>query len=121
MSRFVFVFAGFILFSSGAYAGETLNADAVRKLLTGNTVQGVTPNGKKPKIFFSADGKAIRKGEDGEFEGTWKVQDDGMQCVVGLPGGCALIVRNDDGTYDRVTTEGKVLLKWTAVVNGKDF
>jgi len=31
------------------------------------------------------------------------------------------IVRNDDGTYDRVTTEGGVRLKWSSVVNGKDF
>lgn len=121
MKRFTFVFAGLVLFSLGAYAGETLDADAVKKLISGNTVQGVTPNGKTPKIYFSSDGKAIRKGEDGVFEGTWKVNDDGMQCVTGLPGGCAKIVRNDDGTYDRVTTEGKVLLKWTSVVNGKDF
>lgn len=121
MKTLTIVFAGLILFSTGAYAGETLDADAVRKLITGNTVHGLTPNGKTPKIHFSSDGKVIRKGDDGTFEGTWNVNDDGTQCVTNIPGGCAKIVRNDDGTYDRVTMEGKVLLKWTSVVNGKDF
>lgn len=36
------------------------------------------------------------------------------------PQGCD-ISGNDDGTYERVTTDGGVRLKWTSVVNGKDF
>jgi len=121
MKTITFALAGFVLFSTGAYAAETLDADAVKKLISGNTVHGLTPNGKTPKIYFSSDGKAFRKGDDGTFEGTWSVNDDGTQCVAGIPGGCAKIVRNDDGTYNRVTTEGKARLKWTSVVNGKDF
>lgn len=121
MKTIAFVFAGFVLFSTGAYAAETLDADAVKKLISGNTAHGLTPNGKTPKIYFSSDGKAFRKGDDGTFEGAWRVNDDGTQCTAGIPGGCAKIVRNHDGTYDRVTTEGKALLKWTSIVNGKDF
>jgi hypothetical protein len=121
MKKITFALAGFVLFSTCAHAAETLDADAVKKLITGNTVLGQTSSGTAPKIYFAADGKAYRQGEQGSFEGTWVVNDDGTQCVKGLPGGCAKIVRNDDGTYDRVSAEGKTLLKWTSVVNGKDF
>jgi glyoxylase-like metal-dependent hydrolase (beta-lactamase superfamily II) len=55
-------------------------------------------------------------------EGTWKVNDDGTQCVDGIAGGCARIVSNGDGTYDRNhASSGKTLLKWNSFVNGKDF
>ena len=51
------------------------------------------------------------------------MNDDGTQCVEGLPIPvvCAKIVRNDDGTYDRVAADGSIPLKWTAIVKGKDF
>lgn len=120
MKKITFAFAGLVLFSAWAHAAETLDADAVKKLITGNTVHGQS-NGNPVKNHFAPDGKVYRLWEGKIFEGTWRVNDDGTQCVAGIQGGCARIVRNDDGTYDRVTTEGKVLLKWTSVVNGKDF
>lgn len=113
--------AGFVLFSAPVLASETLNAEAVKKLITGNTVHGQAPNGNMQKNYFSPDGKTYRQVGAKILEGTWSVNDDGTQCVDGMPGGCAKIVRNDDGTYDRVTIEGGVRLKWTSVVNGKDF
>lgn len=121
MKTLTFVLAGFVLFSTGAYAAETLDADAVKKLISGNTVHGLAPNGNTQQNYFSPDGKTYRQVGGKILEGTWRVNDDGTQCVEGMPGGCAKIVRNDDGTYDRVTTEGGVRLKWSSVVNGKDF
>ena len=121
MKTITFAFTGFVLFSTGAYAAETMDADAVKKLISGNTVHGLAPNGNTQKNYFSPDGKTYRQVGGKILEGTWRVNDDGMQCVEGMPGGCAKIVRNDDGTYDRVTTEGGVRLKWSSVVNGKDF
>jgi hypothetical protein len=121
MKTITFVFAGFVLFSTVAYAAETMNADAVKELISGNTVHGLAPNGNTQKNYFSPDGKTYRQAGGKILEGTWRVNDDGTQCVEGMPGGCATIVRNDDGTYDRVTTEGGVRLKWTSVVKGKDF
>ena len=121
MKTITFAFAGLALFSTGAYAAETMDADAVKKLISGNTVHGLAPNGNPQKNYFSPDGKTYRQVGGKILEGTWRVNDDGSQCVEGMPGGCAKIVRNDDGTYDRVTTEGGVRLKWSSVVNGKDF
>ena len=121
MKRIAMAFAGCVLFSSLAHAGETLGADAVKKLVTGNTAHGLAPNGATPKIYFSPDGKLLRHQDGNVSEGTWSVNDDGTQCVQGTPGGCATIVRNDDGTYDRVLATGKLALKWIKFVNGKDF
>lgn len=121
MKSITFAFAGFALFATGAHAAETLDADAVRKLISGNTVHGLAPNGNTQKNYFSPDGKTYRQVGGKILEGTWRVNEDGTQCVEGMPGGCARIVRQDDGTYDRVTTEGGVRLKWSSVVNGKDF
>ena len=121
MKTIAFAFAGFVLFSTGAYAAETMDADAVKKLISGNTAHGLAPNGGTPKNYFSPDGKLYRQAGGKISEGTWRVNDDGTQCVEGLPGGCTKIVRNDDGTYDRVAADGSVPLKWTAIVKGKDF
>jgi len=121
MKKVVSAFIGLLLMSSGAHAAESLDADAIKQLLSGNTVHGVAPNGSTQKNYFAPDGKTYRQVGGKILEGTWHVNADGTQCVEGMPGGCAKIVRNDDGTYDRVTAEGGVRLKWVAVVNGKDF
>lgn len=121
MKQALIAVAGFLLVSASVQAAETLNADAVKKLISGNTAHGLAPNGKTPKIYFSTDGKLYRQDGDTVREGTWHVKDDGMQCVEGTPGGCARIVRNDDGSHDRVNADGKTLLKWTSVTPGKGF
>ena len=121
MKSFSFVLAGLMLSAASVYAAETLDAEGVKKLITGNTVHGLAPNGNKQKSYFSPDGKTYRQVGGQILEGTWSVNADGTQCVDGMPGGCATIVRNDDGTYDRVTASGGIRLKWTSIVNGKDF
>jgi hypothetical protein len=121
MKKGVFMFASLVLLSGWAYAGETLNADAVKVLITGNTAHGVTPGGGTMKNYFSPDGKLIRQVDGTIVEGEWSVNDSGKQCVKGMPGGCADIVKNDDGSYDRVLPNGNVPLRWTKFVNGKDF
>lgn len=117
----ILALAGLMVFSASAQAAETLDAGAVKKLITGNTVHGLSPSGGTQKNYFAPDGKTYRQVGGKILEGTWHVNDDGAQCVDGMPGGCANIVRNDDGTYSRVAADGGVLLKWTSVVNGKDF
>jgi hypothetical protein len=120
MKAHAFVFTSLCMISIGAHAVETLDADAVRKLISGNTAHSVSPAGAF-KNYFSPDGKAVRHTGSAVAEGSWTVSDDGTHCLEGLPGGCAKIVRNDDGTYDRLAGGGKVLVKWTAVVKGRDF
>ena len=107
--------------STAVQAAETLDAVAVKKLITGNTVHGLAPNGGTQKNYFAPDGTTLRQVGGKVLEGTWRVNEDGTQCVDGMPGGCATIVKNDDGTYDRVVANGSARLKWTTVVNGKDF
>lgn len=121
MKKIACACAGIVLFAPWAYAADTLDADAVRKLISGNTANGMRNDGSTMKNYFSPDGKLVRQDGDKILEGTWSVRDDGSQCVDGVPGGCAKIVRNDDGTYGRVLPNGKVPLKWTSFVNGKDF
>lgn len=121
MKRIAYVCAGVVLVSSWAHAAETLDADAVRTLIAGNTAHAMRNDGSLLKNYFSPDGKLVRQEGDQISEGTWSVKDDGMHCVDGLPGGCARIVRNDDGTHDRVRPNGKVGVKWTAFVKGRDF
>ncbi|MBI5936449.1 MAG: hypothetical protein HY850_01215 [Betaproteobacteria bacterium] len=121
MKNIILFSAGLFFFHAYALAGETLNADAVKKLITGNTAHTQRGNGAVLKNYFAPDGKIIRH-ENGETsEGTWMVKDDGMHCVEGIAGGCASIVKNGDGSYDRVRSNGKVAVTWTTVVNGKDF
>lgn len=60
MKTIALAFSGFILFSTGVFAAEIMDADAVRKLLTGNTVHGLRGNGETLKNYFSPDGKIYR-------------------------------------------------------------
>ena len=121
MIKALFATIGIILFSTLAFAAETLDADAVKKLLIGHTLHDVRLNGTKVKSYFAADGKLYRQDDGKNSEGTLSVTEDGHQCIGGVFGGCANIVHNDDGTYDRLLPDGKVFLKWDTVVDGKDF
>lgn len=104
-----------------SFAEETLDAAAVKKLLSGNTVEGLSANsGNTFLTYFTADGKLVRKDGDKITEGVWRVEDDGKQCVEGVPGGCAMIVKNDDGSYDRKNKKG-VVARWLTITPGKGF
>lgn len=59
MKQTVIAVAAYLLVSTSVQAAETLNADAVKKLISGNTAHGLAPNGATPKIYFSADGKLV--------------------------------------------------------------
>lgn len=123
MNKIAVAFAGLLLASTLSHAGETLDAAAVKALITDKTVTGIrTKDGATLRNYFSPDGKVYRL-EDGQVaEGTWQVNDDGTQCVEGIAGGCAKIVSNGDGTYDRNHAKsGKTLLKWNGFANGRNF
>jgi len=121
MKTITFAFASLILFSTGAHAAEPLSADAVKKLLSGNTAHALSTTGNTPKNYFAPDGKLYREMDGKLSEGTWSVSDDGTHCVHGLPGGCAKVVRNEDGTHDRIKENGEVYARWILIVKGKDF
>lgn len=123
MKKTLFLFSALMLSSSLVQAGETLDAAAVKALITDKTVTGTrTKDGATLKNYFAPDGKVYRF-ENGEVaEGSWQVKDNGLQCVEGIPGGCANIVNNGDGTYNRNHgRSGQTLLIWTSFANGRDF
>ncbi len=97
--------------SGGVYyewGQETLDAEAVKKLITDKTVLAQTLSGPS-KTYFSPDGKAYRN----TGEGTWYVRADGTHCIEGMIGGCVKVRRNGDGSYTRGTAE------WKSIVDGK--
>lgn len=120
MNKGILALMALIICCGSALAGETLDAAAVKKLLTGNTAHVQRGDGTTLKNYFSPDGKLIRYENGATSEGTWQVKDDGTHCVDGLPGGCGRIVKNSDGSYDRVQAWGRPVT-FSAVVNGKDF
>ncbi len=122
MNKALLSLAGLLVLCGSAQAGETLDAAAVKKLITGNTAHIQRGDGSSLKTYFSPDGKVIRHENGVTSEGTWQVKDDGMHCVEGIAGGgCARIVKNADGSYERVQPWSKAAITWTAIVNGKDF
>ena len=114
-------FVSMCLASGFVHAADEMDADSVKSLIMGNTVHAVNAQGVAQKNYFAPDGTTYRQVDGKTLEGTWHVKEDGSQCVEGMPGGCAKIVRNDDGTYDRIVGGGKVRLKWSAVTQGRDF
>jgi len=112
-----------MLASTMAHAAETLNAEAVKKLLTGKTALTLSVGySAELKNYFSPDGKLYRNLDGKITVGTWSVEEDGAHCVQNIPGGCGKIVSNGDGTYDRVDNKtGAVKARWFALVDGKDF
>ncbi len=115
-----FFLIGLLLISPMSLAGDALDAAAVKELLSGNTVDVLTASGNTFQVYFAPDGKLVRKEGDKIVEGTWHVEDDGRQCVEGTPGGCAKIVKNEDGTHDRIG-KGGAKARWLSVNPGKGF
>jgi len=123
MKRIAVAFAGFALVASLAHAGERLDADAVKALITDKSLTFTrASDGGINRNYFSPDGKIYRLSEGTFSEGTWNVTEDGKHCVEGVHGGCAFIESNGDGTYGRVHTKnGKLFGTWTNFTNGKDL
>ena len=121
MKTIMVTFAGLVM-ASLAYAGEELSGDAVKQLISGNTAHTYL-NGIEFKNHFAADGKLYRQMDGAITEGTWEVKNNGLHCVGGgVQNSCAKIVKNDDGTYDRLNPRtGQAGARWLKIVEGKDF
>lgn len=115
------VLLGSVLAPLQSMASNTLSGDEVKKLIVGNTAHGKAPNGKSMKNYFDPSGALVRSVNGKIVEGSYSISGDGTQCIkVGGADNCGKITNNGDGTYNRVSAEGKVLLKWEIIVNGKD-
>jgi len=102
-------------------AQNQLNASDVRKLIIGNTVEAHTPFGNQFRAFFDPSGKWVQQQGGQINEGTWRINDDGSQCVTSASGlSCAFIQKNDDGTYTRIV-DGRPEIRWMKIFVGKAF
>ena len=96
-----------LVFSGSLFSAEPMTADAVKKLLTDNTMY--CKNIKKDKEFinyFRKDGTVTKLLPDGTtWEGSWRVTEDGRHCQDwGIEDGecCFPIVDRGDGTYHKI-------------------
>jgi hypothetical protein len=102
-----------------ASAQDLLSATEVRALIVGNTVEVQRPNGTRYLAFYEPGGLWVRQERGRIVEGTWRILDDGMQCVaVGKDDACARIQKNADGTYTRIQ-EGQPQFTWLKIASGK--
>ena len=103
-------------------AADSMGGDELKKLVVGSTVYLTAQSGKEMKNYFDPDGTLVRSLDGKVIKGSYSIGDDGTQCIkVGKADNCARVVNNGDGTYSRVSTEGKVLGKWNMIVNVKDI
>jgi hypothetical protein len=109
------------------YAGDFMNGDEVKALLSGKTVTG---KGLKKDFtvvtYFSPDGTMLGTKDGESRNGTWTVEDDGKQCIKFDDGNsnCRYIKDNGDGTYTKIKVKknGKEipLLLYESVQDGNN-
>ncbi len=91
-----------------------LPGEEVRRLLSGNTVEGGWgAEGSAYRQYFAPDGTTLYLGREGpERTGTWKVEADGTTCSAFQDEGeiCLLVGRQDDG-----------MLYWIDAGRGRGF
>jgi hypothetical protein len=104
-----------LTFSGALFAAEPMSADAVKLLLTNNTMN--CTNLEKREAFtnyFRSDGTVTKLASDGiRTQGKWRVTDDGQHCMDwGEHERCNPIVDEGNGIYHK-TEEGKSRAEFT--------
>ena len=99
-------------------ADRILNADEVKKLISGNTVR-VTQinNGKQWSIFFAADGKGYESKD--QVRGTWEIKENGEHCASWAALKCAKVADIGGGKYARLKPSGEQAVTWTIEAGNK--
>ncbi|MBL0919948.1 MAG: hypothetical protein IBJ14_14695 [Hydrogenophaga sp.] len=98
-----------------------LGAADVRALIEGNTVEVQRGNGTRYLAYYEPGGIWLRQERGQIAQGAWRVLDDGNQCVaIGRDDSCALIQKNPDGTFTRISN-GVAQFTWLKVMPGKGF
>jgi hypothetical protein len=93
------------LFSLPLFAAEPMSADAVKDLLTNNTMNGVVLKKNRRFIsFFEDDGTMVKRNAKGKLvTGAWYVNDNGEHCTDwGKGSRCGAIVDLGDNTYEKL-------------------
>ncbi|HDH08724.1 MAG TPA: hypothetical protein ENG96_04515 [Gammaproteobacteria bacterium] len=123
-NKYKYLLAVFILFgSTQVFAGEELNAEKVKQLVVGHTMSAVHLNKDfEFKVYFDVDGKTAYRDQDGDTTKTTYKFEGNKHCIYWRGDDrCANIIKNDDGTYDRVNEDGDHVVQWSKIVKGKQL
>ena len=96
--------AVFLCFFTTRIMAQELNAEEVRQLVSGKTVEAKHPKrGIMLTVFYNPDG-TFRQLRDGKKQsGTWRVTEEGLLCKKNDNGWgekCRIIEKDDDGTWN---------------------
>lgn len=101
--------------SGALFSAELMSADAIKTLLTNNTIICKNLQIKHvSSVYFRNDGTATRLNHEGEkIPGNWRVTDNGQQCVDwGEDERCNSVVDQGNGAYQKIE-EGKPRAEFT--------
>ena len=110
------------LFATAAHADSMLNADQVKKLVTGKTMHATHIKGFKFKVYFDTDNKTAFRAQKGSTTKTTYTMKGNKHCIFWKgEDRCAGIRDNKDGTYSRINPRGKAVVTWTKATDGKNL
>lgn len=94
-----------LIFSGSLFSAEPISADAVKRLLTNNTMN--CKNLRKNKTFtnYYRDNGSVTKLtlKGNKIQGKWRVTDDGKHCHDwGEEEHCLSIIDKGNGTYQKI-------------------
>ena len=75
----IFIYVFILFFFSPALAG-TLDADELKALINGKTVESKNFRGFSAITYFATDGTFIKTERDELIKGTWYVDENGQYC-----------------------------------------
>jgi hypothetical protein len=94
-----------LTFSGALFSAESMSVDAVKSLLTNNTINCKNfQMNHESNIYFRDDGTATRLNHEREkIPGKWRVTDNGQHCVDwGEDERCNSVVDQGNGTYQKI-------------------
>ena len=102
-----------------AATAERVSGDAVKAIISGNTIDLEVPNKGTAQAYMGANGRVVRKMGAGMAEGTWRLAKDDTLCVqyTGKNERCGPVTNNGDGTYTRLDDAGTTFI-WKAISTG---
>ena len=106
-------------YSASNGAQSLLDANELRELIVGNTVQGQGLQRETQfQSFYGPNGTWRLEQSGTSLSGTWWIKSDGALCVISMAGeSCSVVRKNDDGTYD-LLSDGKPRAKWLKLTAG---
>lgn len=109
------------LIATNANAESMLNAEQVKELVTGKTIQAKhNIKGFKFSVYFDKDNKTAFRKQKGSTTKTSYMIKGNKHCLQWKgQNHCANIRDNKDGTWSRINPKGKAIITWSNITDGK--